>query len=127
MNTITNIFKRLDTNDGKFKGFNELVHENQEKISQNQVEHLCNSMTDKKHVIWIIFFFLFVLIVALIQILHKSTNVLNYLCDNIFKHLTFTLIGGNEENISVVRWMRLNGLEIQMNKTSLQHPPYTCS
>lgn len=57
MNTITNIFKRLDTNNGKFKGFNELVHENQEEISQNQVEHLCNSMTDKKHAIWIIFLF----------------------------------------------------------------------
>lgn len=61
------------------------------------------------------------------QILHKSTNVLNYQCDNIFKYLTFTLIGDNEENIFVVHWMRLNGLEIQMNKTSLQHPLYTCS
>lgn len=61
------------------------------------------------------------------QILYKSTNVLNYQCDNIFKYLTFTLIGDNEENIFVVHWMRLNGLEIQMNKTSLQHPLYTCS
>lgn len=123
MNTITNIFKRLDTNNGKFKGFNELVHENQEEISQNQVEQ-----HDRQKTCNLDYFpFLFVLIVTLIQILHKSTNVLNYLCDNIFKHLTFTLIGGNEENISVVRWMRLNGLEIQMNKTSLQHPPYTCS
>lgn len=30
-------------------------------------------------------------------------------------HLTFTLIGGNEENIFVVCWMKLNGLETQMN------------
>lgn len=61
------------------------------------------------------------------QILHKSPSVLNYQCYNIFKYLTFTLIGDNEENIFGVHWMRLNGLEIQMNKTSLQRPLYTCS
>lgn len=75
------------------------------------------------HLLCCFFFF----IVTLLQKLHKSTNVLNYLCDNIFKHLTLTLIGDNEENIFVVRCMRLNGLEIQMNKTSLQHTLYTCS
>lgn len=32
------------------------------------------------------------------QILHKSTSVLHYRSDNIFKYLTFTLIGDNEEN-----------------------------
>lgn len=58
MNTITNIFIRLDTNDGKFKGFNKLVHESQKEISQKQVEHLYNSMTDKKHVVWITLLFL---------------------------------------------------------------------
>lgn len=42
-------------------------------------------------------------------------------------HLTFTLIGGNEENIFVVCWMKLNGLEMHMNKTSLLFSLYTCS
>jgi len=70
-------------------------------------------------------YFFVALIVTFMQILHKSTNVPNYTCDNIFKHLTFTLIGDNEENIFVVCWMRLNGLETQMNKTFYNTHLYT--